>query len=141
MEQKLQKLIKGNSEQTRMKHALLAKHQGQKVIGILGSHVPEEVIYAAGMFPWRVTGSWRSDVHLAKAYRHSYTCSYCTHILDYLLSGELDFLDGIVTTNLDHDMVRLYDVWAHIGKTPRGFWSIWPNMPSLLRAATSPRIV
>jgi benzoyl-CoA reductase/2-hydroxyglutaryl-CoA dehydratase subunit BcrC/BadD/HgdB len=34
------------------------------------------------------------------------------------LAGEFDFLDGVVFTDRDYDLVRLSDVWEEIGKVP-----------------------
>lgn len=118
MEDNLRRLIEGNSEENRKKWALEYKKQGKKVIGAACLSVPEEVIYAAGMLPWRIAGTWRENVPLASAYRLPYTCPFCTHVLESLLTGELDFLDGVVFTDRDYDLVRLSDVWEEIGKTP-----------------------
>ncbi len=85
---------------------------------MLCSYVPEEVIYAAGMLPWRITGTWRPDVSKALTYRPTRSRLYCTHVLESLLSGELDFLDGVVATDREQELVRLWDVWAHLRKTP-----------------------
>ncbi len=43
---------------------------------------------------------------------------HATHILESVLLGELDFLDGVVATNREQETVRLWDVWKHLGKTP-----------------------
>ncbi len=118
MEERLKNLIEGNSERNRTKWAMEWKNQGKKVIGVLSSYVPEEVIYAAGMLPWRVTGTWQSEVSRALNYRPARSRLYCTHVLESLLSGEYDFLDGVVTVDTEQEMVRLWDVWAHLKKTP-----------------------
>ena len=48
METELKELIQGNNEANRIKEALEWKRQGKKVMGILCSYVPEEVVHAAG---------------------------------------------------------------------------------------------
>jgi len=118
MESILNSLVKGNSEAIRYNWAMAWKQQGKKVIGILSSYVPEEVIWAAGMLPWRITGTWRENISNARLYRSQSSCSYCNHVLESLLSGELDFLDGIVTTDLDQDLLRLGDVLLALKKMP-----------------------
>lgn len=117
MEARLRELIQGNAVGNRTRWALEWKKQGKKVIGTLCSYMPEEIIYAAGMLPWRVTGTWGQDVSFAAPYRPSNTCPFCTHVLQSLLTGELDFLDGVVAANRDYDTLRLWDVWAYLGKS------------------------
>lgn len=118
MEENLKDLIDANSEKNRMEHALKWKREGKKVIGLLCSYIPEEVIHAAGMLPWRVTGTWRGDVSKASVYRIPRSRLYCTHVLESLLSGELDFLDGIIASDREQELVRLWDVWMHVRKMP-----------------------
>ncbi len=118
MEDKLKTLIEGNSEANRSTWAMECKKQGKKVIGVLSSYVPEEVISAADMLPWRITGTWRENTSHARVYRSESSCSYCNHVLESLLSGELDFLDGIITTDQDQDLVRLWDVLMYLKTTP-----------------------
>ena len=116
MTDKLQKLIEANSEANRTKYALEWKKQGKKVIGVLSQYVPEEVISAAGMLPWRITPTWKENISHARVYRPETSNGYCTHVLESLLTGELDFLDGIILTDLDHEMLRLWDVMVYIKK-------------------------
>ena len=85
LEARLDRLVKMNSPEFRKQHALEAKSRGKKVLGSLCSYVPEEVVYAAGMFPWRITGTWDPDLSLAAVYRDLDSCRYCTHALEALL--------------------------------------------------------
>ena len=116
MEDRLKRLIEGNSELNRIKLANEWKAQGKKIIGILSTYVPEEVIYAAGMLPWRITGSWKENISRARLYRTEGACSYCNHVLESFLNGELDFLDGVVVADIDQDLVRLWDVLVYLNK-------------------------
>lgn len=116
LESRLSSLVKGNSPEDRKKHALEAKRKGKKVIGLLCSYVPVEVIYAAGMLPWRITGTWDADISQATVYHHMDSCRYCTHTLEALLRGDLDFLDGIVCSDWDDDRRRLFDMWCYVKK-------------------------
>jgi benzoyl-CoA reductase/2-hydroxyglutaryl-CoA dehydratase subunit BcrC/BadD/HgdB len=110
MEDQLRRLIEGNSEANRTAWAREWKRQGRKVIGIMSSYVPEEAVAAAGILPWRITGTWRENISHARVYRGESSCAYCNHVLESILSGDLDFLDGIIATDLDQDMLRLWDV-------------------------------
>lgn len=116
MEDRLQKLVNANSPENRTLWAQQWKLQGKKVVGTLCSYVPEEVIHAAGLLPWRVTGSWREAVPHATVYYPEGVCAFCTHVLEEVLVGKLDFLDGVVATNWDQDLVRLWDIWSTLGK-------------------------
>jgi len=86
------------------------KGRGVKIIGIACSYVPEESILGSGMFPWRVSGTQTLPVSRASLYRSPDISLSYTHLLEAILLGELDFLDGIILTDRDDDMRRLYDV-------------------------------
>jgi len=116
MEEKFQTLIHSNDPENRNKWALEWKEQGHKVIGLLDIYVPEEIISAAGLLPWRITGTWDAAVPRAAVHRPSMTCRYCTHVLESFMNGDLDFVDGLVTTQIDDDFKRLYDVLNYIDK-------------------------
>ncbi|MBI2856699.1 MAG: 2-hydroxyacyl-CoA dehydratase, partial [Chloroflexi bacterium] len=89
--------------------------------GLLCPYAPEEVIYAAGMLPWRVSGTWTADISRASVYRDLDSCRYCTHALEGMLRGEMEFLDGIVASDWDDDRRRLYDIWRFVGKPAFSF--------------------
>ena len=116
MENRLKGLIEGNSETNRVKWALEWKNQGKKVIGVVSSYVPEEVIWAADMLPFRLTGTWKDNVENARVYRSPSTGGYGTHVLESILRGELDFLDGVVFADQDQDILRLWDVLSYLKK-------------------------
>lgn len=118
MENRLKALIEGNSETNRTNWAMEWKKQGKKVIGIMSSYVPEEVILAAGMLPWRITGTWHENIEHARVYRSESNCAYCNHVLESFLSGELDFLDGIVVADQDQDILRTWDVLLYLKAKP-----------------------
>jgi len=111
MEKKLQKLIEAGQYSEEVVREW--KESGGKVIGYLCSYVPEEVIYAAGMLPFRVLGTPREDDFQGRVHLTSTACSYCKNVLHTLLSGELDFLDGLVTTTSCMDMVNVMANWRH----------------------------
>jgi len=115
-ETKLKDLLRANSPAQRKKWALKAKSEGKKVVGLLCTFVPVELIHGAGMFPWRVSGTWQSHVYRALAWRDLDMCKYATHVLESMLEGEYDFLDGVIASDWDDDRRRLYDVWKLAGK-------------------------
>jgi benzoyl-CoA reductase subunit C len=117
MEDKLKKLMSAGNRENRAKWAQEWQKKGKKVIGVLDSLVPEEVIYAAGMLPWRIQGSTQADVSHAMVYRLPQGNTFLNHVMESLLDGELDFLDGMVCSNRDEDFVRFRDYWEHLSKT------------------------
>ncbi|MCF8032376.1 MAG: 2-hydroxyacyl-CoA dehydratase family protein [Desulfarculaceae bacterium] len=118
MEDQLRVLLQANQPANRASWAAVAKEQGQKVLGLLCIYVPEEIVAAAGVLPWRITGSWEESTPHASFYRPEMTCRYCSHVLESVLAGELDFLDGVATTQVDDDFKRLWDVLSYVGKPP-----------------------
>ncbi|MGD9117816.1 MAG: 2-hydroxyacyl-CoA dehydratase family protein [Dehalococcoidia bacterium] len=111
MEDKLAKLMTAGNKANRTKWAKEWQKEGKKVIGVLDSLVPEEVIYAAGMLPWRIQGTWKEDVSRAMNYRYPQGTTYLNHVLESFLAGELDFLDGMVCSNREEDFRRFRDYW------------------------------
>ncbi|MFH2131946.1 MAG: 2-hydroxyacyl-CoA dehydratase family protein [bacterium] len=132
MEDKFQTLIHSNDPENRNKWALEWKEKGDKVIGLMDIYVPEEIISAAGLLPWRITGTWDAAVPHAAVHRPSMTCRYCTHVLESFMKGDLDFIDGFVTTRIDDDFMRLWDVLKHIGKPSFSYIMHLPHKASKL---------
>lgn len=116
MENRLKNLVDGNKPENRTKFASEWKKKGGKVVGLMDIYVPEEVIAAAGMLPWRITGIWEDVAPHAALYRPEMTCIYCTKVLESILTGGLDFLDGLVCVQVDDDFKRFWDVVHHINK-------------------------
>lgn len=90
------------------------KGQGKKVIGWMccGNYIPEEIIYAAGMLPVRITGnSQEIPIGEANAYLHAHTCSTTRSYLELALNKELNFLDGLVTVAICDRTPRFADIW------------------------------
>ena len=80
------------------------RKRGGRVVGLMPAHIPEEILYAAGgILPWHVIGSMNESTPRAGVHRSPATDAYTTHVIEALLCGELDFLDGLVTTNYDDD--------------------------------------
>lgn len=119
MEDKLKFLIEGNTERNRVKTAEEWKKQGKKVMGLLAHHyIPEEILHAAGILPWRITGSWEDSAPLAEAHRTKISCRYCTHVLESFLLNKMEFLDGIIAVDLDDDVRTMWDVLDFYKKAP-----------------------
>ena len=133
-EARLQRLITGNEEQNRTRWAKEWQAQGGKVVGVLCTYVPIEVLVAADIMPWRVSGTWSQNIEDAIVIRAANSCAYCNHVLQALLEGRMDFLDGVVATTWEQDITRLWDVWKHLGKN--GFHHIL-HLPHFYTATTT----
>ena len=69
---------------------------GRKVIGLTPMYLPEELIHAGGMLPVEM---WSSNEPITAGHAHvtPYYCGLTRSIVDDLLKGKLDFIDGILT--------------------------------------------
>lgn len=90
------------------------KDRGGKVIGYLCPNVPEELILAAGMLPYRLRAPESRDTSEADRYTTYLNCTYCRHLVDEALRGRFDFLDGFVGTNGCDQMRRVSDIFRAV---------------------------
>ena len=73
------------------------KSDGGKVMGYTCSFVPEELIVAAGMLPFRIRATGSQSAGRADDYFESANiCSLIRHTFNKILTGEYDFIDGAV---------------------------------------------
>jgi len=92
---------------------------GRKVIGWFNPYIPEEIIHAAGMLPFEVTGD-NEPVQMQGAEVHIYSnsCSKIRTCWQMQLDGKYNFLDGYVSTHMCDQDMRLYEVWSYYKKLP-----------------------
>ncbi|MGD2099061.1 MAG: 2-hydroxyacyl-CoA dehydratase family protein [Desulfobacterales bacterium] len=81
-----------------------------KIIGYFCSYAPEEIIWAAGVLPYRILGGGQTPVR-ADAHLQAYSCSLVRGALDDALAGRLEFLDGTVFPHTCDSIQRLSDIW------------------------------
>jgi bzd-type benzoyl-CoA reductase N subunit len=95
------------------------KKAGGKVVGYSCTYVPEEIIHAAGILPFRIRGTGCVGTSVADAWlTRIANCSFARSVLELALTGEYDFLDGVVFNNgCDHTR-RAYENWKAQDKTP-----------------------
>jgi benzoyl-CoA reductase/2-hydroxyglutaryl-CoA dehydratase subunit BcrC/BadD/HgdB len=101
-----------------------------KVFGWLCSYVPEELLYAAGVLPVRITG-YQNETELAdgNAYFSTVSCSFSRSCFQMGLKGEYKSLNGIIAGSTCDGARRLFDHWcryigtpfAHILSVPRKY--------------------
>ena len=96
----------------------LKETTGKQVIGYMCSYAPEEIIHAAGVHPLRLFGSGR-NILLADSHLQSYCCSLARGVLEDALSGNLNYLAGMIFPHTCDTIQRLSDIWRL--NVPDGF--------------------
>lgn len=115
-EEKLGRLLSAHLPENRNRWAIESKKQGKPIIGVLDTLVPQEILHSIGIFPYRIIGTYEASTPLAESWRPPQMCQYSQHVVESLLTGELDILDGILHTDWDDDTRRLYDLCQHLDK-------------------------
>lgn len=87
------------------------KDQGGKVVGYFCSTVPEEIVTAAGMVPFRMRATGSTGTEESDAFYSSINCSFPRHCFNLALIGEFKFLDGVICVNSCDHVRRIYDNW------------------------------
>ncbi len=90
------------------------KEGGGKIVGYFCTNVPEELIMAAGMLPYRVRSPESRDTSEADRHTTYLNCTYCRHAVDDALQGNFDFLDGFVGANGCDQMRRVSDIFRAV---------------------------
>jgi benzoyl-CoA reductase/2-hydroxyglutaryl-CoA dehydratase subunit BcrC/BadD/HgdB len=90
------------------------KEQGKKVVGFLCSFVPEEIIYAADILPYRVRATGCNRTTQGDLWMSNFTCSFARSCLEFAMDGSYDFLDGLVGLDSCAMIHKLYDNWRII---------------------------
>lgn len=85
----------------------------QPRVGWLSILTPEEILYAAGAIPYRITGETRPDIARAGALMHRNICPYVLSCLEEAADGVHDFSDGVVIANACDARRSMYDVWRY----------------------------
>jgi len=78
--------------------------------GYLNTHVPEEVLHAAGFTPLHVFGQRRAPER-AETRLPGFTCWLVRSALDAAMAGELDFLAGMAFAHTCDSAQALADIW------------------------------
>lgn len=87
------------------------KQLGGKVVGFFCSAVPEELIVAAGLLPFRMRATGSTGTEESDAYFSNINCSFPRHCFNLALIGDFEFLDGIICLNSCDHVRRIYDNW------------------------------
>ena len=96
--------------------------RGRKVIGYMCNAVPEEMIMAAGALPVRLAGTPGAPIDTMVGYVGStaYSEGFMATMLNGLVTGKYDYLDGLVLPETRHTEVTQY---GHLEMIR----SLWPE--------------
>jgi len=95
------------------------KARARRIIGVAYLAVPEEIIHAAEMLPFRVSGDNEAlPMELADSQLLPNNCSVLRGIWQQVLEDKYAFLDGMVNSPVCDGMRRLHDNWLEFKKLP-----------------------
>jgi benzoyl-CoA reductase subunit C len=92
------------------------KSDGGKVVGYACTFIPEELMSAAGLLPFRLRGVGTASVSIGDSYFGPVNCSVPKCMLQLAGQGSYNFLDGAIISNGCDSMRRLEECWRMAGK-------------------------
>ncbi len=113
----------------RGKQARALHEAGKQVIGYFCCYVPEEIITALDMVPYRIQGSQSIPIDEADAYIEPTACPFARSCFNLALKAEYDFLDGFVAPHSCDTIERMYHIWRH--NKPASF-NHYINVPHMM---------
>ena len=96
----------------RSRRARELRSQGYKIIGYFCC-APVELITAAGLIPYRITGDMQAQVTRADAHVETIACPFVRSAFDIAIKGGYDFLDGFVIPHGCDSTERIYEIWNY----------------------------
>ncbi|MDD5094988.1 MAG: 2-hydroxyacyl-CoA dehydratase family protein [Dehalococcoidia bacterium] len=114
----------------RLVRAKEMSERGEKVVGYFYGLVPVEMLTAAGLIPYRITGDINELITRADAHLEMNMCSFVRNAFDLGIKGCYDFLDGIVTPHACDCIFRLHDIWRSCIPTTYAHFINVPHMAS-----------
>ncbi len=86
--------------------------KGKKVAGFYCTYIPEELLHAANLLPFRIRATGNQDTDLGDIYMVRFTCSFVRATLDLALKGSYDFLDGFLVCNSCDHSRRMFELFS-----------------------------
>ena len=104
----------------------------KKVIGYYCTYIPEELLYAANLLPFRIRATGHEKTELGDILMVRFTCSFVRASLDLALRGGFDFLDGYLICNSCDHTRRMFEIFnmkvfnreGFNKKVPRFYFSV-----------------
>ncbi len=91
------------------------KESGKAVIGYPCTYVPDEIIYAADILPYRLRGTGTTSSSIGDTYFGPVICSFPKCVLQLAGEGKFNFLDGAIIVPGCDSMRRLDECWRKAG--------------------------
>ncbi len=110
-----------------------SRYPGRRAFGYLCPYAPLELLHAAGFAPVRLM-QLSGPVVLADAHLPSFACALVRTVTERMLSGELDFLEGVLFVHTCDTMQCAADIWRMA--RPR-FRVLNFSLPSVLSQASA----
>ena len=102
--------------------------KGQRVAGTMCTHVPEEILHAAGIIPVRILSSHEPQA-MTRSYIHETYCSFSHDCAYQGLTHNYDFLDLLVTSSSCIHMGEAFNVWVRFaGFEGKSFLLPYPHI-------------
>ena len=109
-------------------YAKSLKAKGRLVAGYMCTHVPEEILYAAGIVPVRVLSSHVSQ-GMTRSYIHETYCSFSHDCAYQGLQHNYDYLDLLVHSSSCIHMAEAFNVWVRFaGFEKKSFLIPFPHI-------------
>ncbi len=97
--------------------AAVKERTGLMAVGYFDSYMPEEVIMAHGVLPYRVAVTGREDLRSGE-FIQGFACPASRDLLDQALRGDLALLEGAVFTRYCDSLRGVFAVWDSEKLTP-----------------------
>ena len=102
--------------------------KGRLLAGYMCTHVPEEILYAAGIVPVRILSSHVSQA-MTRSYIHETYCSFSHDCAYQGLQHNYDYLDLIVHSSSCIHMGEAFNVWVRFaGFQQKSFLIPFPHI-------------
>lgn len=111
-----------------LEYAQSLQGKGRLLAGYMCTHVPEEILYAAGIVPVRILTSHVSQA-MTRGYIHETYCSFSHDSAYEGLAHHYDFLDLLVTSSSCIHMGEAFNVWVRFaGFEEKSFLIPYPHI-------------
>jgi benzoyl-CoA reductase subunit C len=115
-------------------YAKSLQEKGQLLAGYMCTHVPEEILYAAGIIPLRVLSAHVSQA-TTRSYIHETYCSFSHDCAYQGLQHHYDYLDLIVHSSSCIHMAEAFNVWVRFaGFQEKSYLISFPHIIHTKRA-------
>jgi benzoyl-CoA reductase subunit C len=109
-------------------YAKSLQRKGMPLAGYMCTHVPEEILYAAGIIPVRILSSHESQA-MTRSYIHETYCSFSHDCAYQGLQHNYDYLDLIAHSSSCIHMAEAFNVWVRFaGFQEKSFLITFPHI-------------